>query len=76
MTPNPLIVHSAAMTDPGYRSMVRTRNMPDRIHCPQCELAAIFQDDDLAARYECENGHVIAAMWVDPVVVGRDRVRT
>ena len=68
-------LYAAAMTDQGYRdARALGRIIPERVTC-HCGLAATFQDDTLAARYECERGHAIAAMWADPAVAGEEVAR-
>lgn len=64
-----MIVYSAVLTDEGYRNMVRLGFMPSTVTCHQCGKPSTFQDDAMAARYECVQGHAGAAMWRDRCVV-------
>jgi len=66
-----------ALSDEGYRNVVRSRSavIPASVTCETCGLKAPFQDDQFAARYECDRGHAHAAMWADKVVAGERRLR-
>ena len=65
-----------SQNDQGYRDMVALNTMPDRVTCPDCGGMATFQDDHLAARYECQQcGHAVAAMYADAAVAGTGALR-
>jgi len=71
-----LFLPGAALSDEGYRNMVALGMMPPYITCPECGETATFQEDRLAARYECQRcGHAVAAMYADPVVAGTKILR-